>query len=218
MTLPWLFSTLTMLLGTSMLIPQLVRTLRTRSASGVSLVSLASGLVGYLAWMMYGAQSGAASTLFALLVPTLVQLATLWAAARYGAERSSLKVPAVMGTLLLSALLVIGWDLFAVALSVAVFWTYAPAVWAAWRARDVSGVSPLSWVLAACYGIAWGGLGVVEGDLAVALSGAGNLLLPLAVLVGMYSRPRCLPLVVSPQRSPLEMAVPSGEVQGISSR
>jgi uncharacterized protein with PQ loop repeat len=146
-------------LGLFLAAPQLWRTFTTKSTGGLSVVSYANGMVSYAVWTLYFVSYGRYLVALSVAVPGVLWVATLVLLATYRRREGErvvsrrLLLPATWFSIVVGARLV-NESWFAVVLSTSVLWVYLPAVWTVWRAVDVTGVSPTSWVLSGTHSVA----------------------------------------------------------------
>ncbi len=143
-------------------VPQLTRLVRTGSAAGLSLESLANSTVSLVAWTVYGIVHSSVWVVASSLVGMPAIVLTLAVAMRGGLRLRPL-LPAVWtGLLVVTA----GVDLLAgtrvldVVLGCSILWFVAPAAVTAWRSWDVSGIAWQTWALLALEGLVFGVYGM----------------------------------------------------------
>ncbi len=166
-------------------VPQIVRVLRTRSVAGVSGSTTWLGLAINLAWVSYGVARG--------LVPVAV-LSTAYVLG-YGVvgallvargNRRGIGTGALAGVGLAGLVVVGGWTALGTVLALAVLPQFLPQVVEAWRADDLTGLAPGTYLIAVLDGIVWGGFGVVAGDRPLMLYGLIMCSVAVAVLIPRY--------------------------------
>lgn len=170
--------------GVLLYVPQLAHLLRGGAADGLSLPSLVSGSVNYLAWNVYLLREDATLLLVANVLASLVWYAvTALAVRRLPLTRACL-LPAAW-TVVLVGTVVAAPELLAVMLAIGSLVTYVPQAVAAWTAPTLAGLAPATWVIAVVQGAAW----VVAAEEAVfgLVSAATAVSVLLAVVV---RRPR----------------------------
>lgn len=179
----------TVVLTLAYAVPQPVRLWRTRNAAGISLAALTCSCVSTVAWLSYAVHVGDGWVFASSAVYVPCLLATVWLAARHGADGGAAWLPLVFGGVLTAALLLdlaSGVAVFAVVLGMSTLWRVGPSAWAAWRTRDVSGISPVTWWMALLYGSVFLAYGLSADVLAtsvnalVCLAGAALVLARLA--------------------------------------
>lgn len=165
------------------LVPQVVKLVRTRDASGVSSTWPAFGVVANVGWVAYLVHQSLWMSVVAPLGTALGYAATLVILRRVG---SPLTDSAVRGATLASVLVTIttlgGWDALGVALGLSHAVTITPSIWSAYRTRVPSGVSAGTWGLGLIEALLWGVYGWYHADAGivtfaiVALLGAALML------------------------------------------
>lgn len=126
--------------------PQLWRTFTTKSIAGLSAISYGTGAVSYALWVLYFVYYERYLVALSVAVPGVlwtVTLALIVLYMRRNGERVliwQLLLPTAWFALAVSARIV-SETWFNVVLSTSVLWAYLPALWAACRSADVSGVS-----------------------------------------------------------------------------
>ncbi len=170
-------------------VPQLVRTVRAGSVSGVSLPGLANAAVSNVAWTAYALWLGDRWLLAASAVAVPGALAAACVAWRCGGRVRDLGLPTVWVTLLAVSTVgeVLGrWQVLAVVVGASITWLVLPAAVDAWRSHDVNGVSAGMWAFLAVEGLVAIGYGVTRASTApvvfgvVEVIGSGVVLLRLA--------------------------------------
>lgn len=175
-------------LALALILPQLVRIARHRDATGISVGGLLSGTISFAAWLAYYLHLDETAAVVAMAGGGTAYLATTALAARFGGDRRGLAVPLVLTAVLAGAITLGGWDGLALALVTTVLWAYVPAVVSAWTAPTITGLSPLTWSLAAAYGAVWSVFGLDRTSVAITLNGILNLVLALGVLAAIIAR------------------------------
>lgn len=163
-------------------VPQVLRTIRTRSVAGVSGDTTWLGFAVNTAWVTYGVARG-------LIPVALLSLAYVAGYAvigglllRNGVRRgiaTGLLAGAALGAVTATA----GWAALGTVLAVAVGVQYLPQVIAAWRSDDLSGLAGGTYVVGAIDGVVWGAYGVVMVDAPLILYGVVMLSVATLVLV-----------------------------------
>lgn len=174
--------------GLSTALPQTVRILRLKDASGVSVAGLAGALVGYSGWAAYAVLSD--DLLYAAVngVTALVILPAFLASFVYGASLEGLRQYLLLVPVGLLALQLAGPTLLALLLVGNALVAFFRSGMSAWGADGVRGLSPVGWsagaIAAACYLV----YGAVTDQMPVAVSGAVNLVGCLVVLSAVFFR------------------------------
>lgn len=138
-------------------LPQIVRIVRRRDASGVSALTWSLVLVSCLTWFVYGFVFDDPVFIFNNVLTTGGALAVLLAMARCGAASWSRPLIVAAATIVLLWLLVTvgGHTAFAVFATAIGLVMFLPQVYRVFRSSDVSGVSPGTWGLIALSSFSW---------------------------------------------------------------
>ena len=173
-------------LGAVMILPQVLRIRRRRSADGLSATWVGIGVGLNTWWVLYGVAeqlwgllpvSTIAGGFYLVLVGQLAGLEgrrAIWAAARGTAI--ALTVPFV-------ALLAGGWTATGLTIGIAYAVQFAPATIAALRSTTIDGVAPLTWTMALVEALIWLTYGLATADVALQVGGSGGALMA-AILMG----------------------------------
>ncbi|MEM1333773.1 MAG: hypothetical protein AAGG08_09970, partial [Actinomycetota bacterium] len=171
--------------GAAMALPQAVRLIRTRDASGVSSVWAGVSVAMNVWWLAYGLAerlwglvpvSIVGVGLYLVIAGTLVRL-------RGRATVGALGAGVLLASGPLPVLLLAGWPAAGVAIGLGYGLQLAPAVVAAHRTRQLAGVSPATWLMAWTESAAWVAYGIAVVDPALLVGGAGGVLLPSLMLL-----------------------------------
>lgn len=171
-------------------VPQLARLLRTRDAHGVSADSAATSSVVSTGWATYGVltaqpavilASGASAVMFAL-----VTLAAL----RFGRRLGEMRAMPVWLAVLAAAGLLAGARGLGLLLPVSVLVANGPQLLVALRERDLSGLSPGTWLLSVLEALAWGTYGLFAGDRSIVVYGTLHLTTSAAIVALRVARSR----------------------------
>jgi uncharacterized protein with PQ loop repeat len=163
-------------------VPQVVRVLRAGSIAGLSGPTTWLGFVVNLGWFAYGWAQGLLPVLV-LSIAYVVGYGAIGALLVRHGNRSGLLAAggaAAAGVLLVVTL---GWTALGTVLALAVGFQFLPQVLQAWRATDLSGLAPGTYLVAALDGLVWGSYGVVVGDGPLMLYGVVMCAVAVAVLV-----------------------------------
>lgn len=166
-------------------VPQVVRVLRTRSVAGVSGPTTWLGFAINSAWVTYGVARGLlpVAVLSGAYVMGYVVVGVLLV--RRGNRRGI--GAGVLAAIGLAALVVVGgWAALGTVLALAVLPQFLPQVVEAWRADDLTGLAPGTYLIALVDGLVWGGFGAVAGDRPLVLYGVIMCSVAVAVLVPRY--------------------------------
>lgn len=173
-------------IGSGMAFPQALKLFRTRRTEGLSPTWIGVSMAINAWWTAYAI----AESLWMLLPVSSVSLSMYaWIAVVFvrnaaGQRRSGLLVGVFgLGMAPLPVLIVAGWESAGIAIGLSYGLQLAPAVLAAFRTRELSGVSSLTWVLSFGEAILWLGYGVGVNDAALGVSGVVGIVLAGAILV-----------------------------------
>ena len=181
-TIASIFSLAATAAGVCLVVPQIVKTLRTRQASGVSLGGLTASFLSWYLWIPYTLNTGDVRTTIGLAVPGAIQGIAVVIAYKYRAERSGMLAPVLLTSMVAGAYLLGGWRLYLVALGTTTVWAYVPSILSAARSADVSGISLGAWWITVVYGVCWGTFGVLAGLGGFIYTGSMNAGLSLVML------------------------------------
>ena len=159
------------------LLPQPVRLWRTGVAAGVSPLAAMNGVIGDLAWVVYGISAGLPAV-WVVCAFALIPAIWTFALLRPEVRRNNLMVAAVWAlALVVSAM----FGAIGITLGLGVLVTQGPQVWTALRDDDLRGIAPGAWWIAVLDATAWGlyGVGIDDG----ALMGYGVVLNVAAAIV-----------------------------------
>lgn len=180
-------------MGAGMIVPQVVRLHRSRSADGLSGIWVGVGIAMNCWWTAYGL----AESLWGILpVSILAALLYLVMAGQYVGllGRAGIR-PILIGLFGLALLpvpflLVSGWDAAGLVVGLAYAVQFTPAAVAAVRADDLRGVSPTTWTMAWIEAAIWVVYGISENDPALLVGGAGGAVASAVILfrIGLYLR------------------------------
>jgi uncharacterized protein with PQ loop repeat len=173
-------------LGAGMILPQVLRIRRRRSADGLSATWVGVGIGLNAGWIVYGTAeklwgllpvSLGAGALYVVMAAQLVGLdgrRVLGGVGRGVAVATS--IPAV-------ALLAGGWTAAGLTIGLAYAVQFAPATVAALRSTTIDGIAPLTWTMALVEALIWLTYGLATADVALQVGGSGGALMA-AVIVG----------------------------------
>lgn len=185
--------------GVGMIVPQVMRLRRLRTADGLSGVWLGIGValngwwIAY-AWatVLWGALPVAVGSmaLYAVLAVYFIRYLG-WAGAR------SLAVGAFgLGMVPLPFLLGGGWSAAGVAIGMSYGVQFFPAAWSAMRSSGLDGIAPTTWVMAWIEGLIWVIYGAPRADPALVLGGAGAVVASSIILLRLVRQSGGLGLAV----------------------
>jgi len=215
-TITTVFSTIGTLCGILLVTPQIVKTLRTKNAAGVSLGGLTASLTAWFAWVPYTLSTGDLRGTFGLVIPGSIQGVAVLIAWRHGADRTSLSAAPLMVFLVGGAFLLGGWPLYMLALGTTTLWVYFPAILSAARSADISGISLGAWRVSTLYGVCWFMFGLLSGANVFVYTGSMNFLLSTAMLVVVALRSRPAQVLYSSTLDPTRVSAPAQHVPAIS--
>lgn len=172
-------------MGAGMIVPQVVRLHRLRSADGVSGVWIGVGIAMNSWWTAYGS----AESLWGILPVSIVTaLLYMVMAAQYLGllGRPGLR-PLFAGLFLLGLvpmpfLVIGGWGTAGLVVGLTYAVQFAPAAVAALRSADVSGISTVTWAMAWVEAVIWVVYGLSTGDAALLVGGTGGTLAATVIL------------------------------------
>lgn len=173
-------------MGAGMILPQVLRFRRTRSADGVSGAWVGVGVAINAWWIVYAV----AESLWGLVPVSVVafvlycMIACQYAAlAGRGSVRGIAAGVLATGALPVPFLLAGGWPAAGLCIGLVYAVQYSPAAVTAVRAVDLRGISPVTWTMAFVEAGIWFVYGLVEADVALLVGGAGGTVLSGIVLV-----------------------------------
>lgn len=175
------------------MIPQSIRIRRSGTHAGVSRTGLWCWLGNDIGWLSYGLSSGLAPLIAssaALAALDVILLLQTRAGGRARDERYGM-----LWALVMTILAATGSSLLTAALVAASFAGTVPHAVASVRNTDLSGISPLTWVLAGLDGILWLAYGIAREDGPVTLYASltmGTAAVILARIYGWHKRRRSL--------------------------
>jgi uncharacterized protein with PQ loop repeat len=174
------------ILGSAMAYPQAAKLLRTGNPEGVSAIWAGVSVSMNLWWLVYGVSNELWG-----LVPTSAIAATLYGVIVVAFFRSvgrsafgGLALGAlVFGLAPLPVLLAAGWSAAGVTIGLCYGMQLLPAVVAAWRTVDLSGVASGTWIMAWIEGAIWAAYGLFVVDGALLIGGVAGVLMASLMLV-----------------------------------
>lgn len=181
-------------LGGAVAIPQAARLIRHRRVAGVSAFWAGSSIGINAWWIAYGIGAGDGSWaiipvgVISTISYLLISSSLVWFSNRpRSAVVASLAMPATIGAVLpIPAFLIGGWPATGVALGSIYGMQLLPAVLAIYRAKDLSGVSVATWIMAWSEALLWGLYGFGPRDPGILTFAATGLLMSSAVLIGLF--------------------------------
>ncbi len=173
-------------LGAGMIVPQVVRLRRRRSADGLSGVWVGVSIALNLWWTAYALNGHLWGLLPVSIVATGLYL-TIAMQYRRIAGRATGR-PLATGFIASALLPVIGlavggWEAAGLAIGLSYGLQFGPAAAAALRAINVGGISPTTWSMAAIEAVIWLVYGATTRDPALIVGGFGGTVMALIILV-----------------------------------
>ncbi len=172
-------------LGSGMALPQALKLARTRKVDGVSAVWIGVSLAVNGWWTIYAAHE----SVWALLPVSTVSFALyLGMGVIYLRSVGVSALPGfavggfVLGMAPLPALLLGGWEAAGLAIGLSYGIQLAPAVFAAFRTRELDGVSPGTWVISLVEAVLWLVYGAMISDVALLAGGTAGVVMATAIL------------------------------------
>jgi uncharacterized protein with PQ loop repeat len=175
------------LIGLVRAVPQLVRLLRARDAHGVSLDTAATSSIVSFGWATYGVLTEQPAVTLATGASGIVFAIITVVAARLGRSARELRAAPVWFVVLLAAVLVQGSDALGLLLPVSVLIANVPQIAAAFRERDLTGLSIGTWSLSMSDGLVWGAYALVSGDTSILVFGVLQLTTSATIVVRRWS-------------------------------
>lgn len=173
-------------LGSAMAYPQAAKLLRTGNPEGVSAIWAGVSVSMNMWWLVYGVAnslwglvptSAIATALYAVIVVAFVR--SVGRSAFGGLAFGAL----VFGLVPLPVLLVAGWSAAGVTIGLCYGMQLLPAVVAAFRTTDLSGVAAGTWIMAWVEGAIWGAYGLFVVDGALLIGGVAGVSMATLMLV-----------------------------------
>ncbi len=171
----------------TLVIPQIVRLLRTGETAGVSVAWCSAGVVVNLAWISYVIAEQVWIAIPSVAVATISFAIALFLLYRNGAAVSagllySLMIAVACVAVQRSA----GWTVLGTVLGLGTAVHFGPSVVAAWRSHTPVGVSPLTWSLAECEGLFWALYGILVATGPIIVFGVTEALVSALVLLRLW--------------------------------
>lgn len=161
--------------GLTRAMPQLVRLVRTKDAAGVSLDGCATSAIVSSAWTAYGVLTDQPAVVFASGTPAFIFVLIGLAALRYGRRIGELRTAPWFLVAFTAVGLAGGAVGLGAALTVGALVANTPQVLAAYREKDLSGVSPVTWSLTAADGAIWTTYALITGDVPILVNNVFQL-------------------------------------------
>lgn len=164
-----------LIVGLTRALPQLVRLLRAKDAAGVSLDGCATSAIVSSFWATYGVLTGQPAVVLASGTPAVVFVLIGLAALRYGRRIGELRTGPLFLVVFTVVTIAGGAAGLGVVLTVGALVANTPHVIAAYREKDLTGVSPLTWALTAADGAIWTTYALVTGDVPILVNNVFQL-------------------------------------------
>jgi uncharacterized protein with PQ loop repeat len=162
-----IFNIVTVLIGVTRAMPQLIRLLRARHAYGVSVDTAATSMLVSFGWAAYGIFTSQTAIIFASCASgTIFALITL-SALRFGRDVRELRIAPVWFVVLLLMGGIGGATGLSIALPISVLAANIPQILVAYKEGNLTDLSLGTWLLALIEGLIWGGYGIVQRDVSV---------------------------------------------------
>lgn len=166
---------LALIVGLTRAMPQLVRLLRARDAAGVSLDGCVTSAIVSSFWAVYGILTGQPAVVLASGTPAVIFVLIAFAALRYGRRVGELRTAPVLLIAFTAVVVAGGAGALGAALTVGALVANTPHVIVAYREKDLTGVSPLTWTLTATDGAIWVVYALITGDVPILVNNAFQL-------------------------------------------
>lgn len=197
-------------LGSAMAYPQAAKMIKTGNADGVSAVWAGVSVSMNLWWLVYGIANGlwglVPTSLVATVLYTIIVVAFVRSIGRDAFGGLALGA-LVFGLAPLPVLLVVGWQAAGITIGLCYGLQLAPAVVAAWRTQELSGIAAGTWFMAWLEGAIWGAYGLYVADGALIVGAVSGILMSSLMLLRLWVADS----VVVPARRTLHTAA-SGDV------
>lgn len=175
-------------IGSAMAVPQFRKLLVTRDVSGVSPVWAAVSAAMNLWWLAYGLANGIWELLpvSAISAALYLSIAVILISVSRCAVVPGLLAGSAVAALPLAALLGGGWAAAGFVLGIGYGLQLAPALIAALRDSELSGIAAGTWWFAATEAALWALFGIGVRDLPLIVAGVGGTLVAAAILVRLH--------------------------------
>jgi len=177
-------------LGSGMALPQALKLARTQNVDGVSAVWIGVSMAINIWWTIYAVHEA----VWALLPVSVVSLTLyLGMAVIYLRSVGKSSIPGfavgafVLGMAPLPALLFGGWEAAGLAIGLSYGIQLSPAVFAAYRTRDLAGVSPGTWMISLAEALLWLAYGAIIADAALLAGGTVGTVMAAAILMRLVA-------------------------------
>ena len=174
--------------GSAMAVPQFRKLLVTRDVAGISpaWAAVSAGMNSW--WFAYGVANGIWEVLpvSAISAALYFSIAVVLASVSRRTALPGLVLGAVISALPALVLLGGGWTAAGVVLGLGYGVQLAPALVAALRRRELSGIAAGTWWIAATEAALWAVFGIGVGDAPLAIAGVGGTLVSAAILCRLH--------------------------------
>lgn len=164
MTATGVFGALGMAVGLIRALPQLFRLLRDKDAHGVSVDTAATSSIVSFGWAGYGVLSDQPPVAFATGSSGVIFAGVTILALRFGRRTRELRAAPVWLFVLTIALVSFGSKGLGSLLPISVLVANVPQILAAYREKDLTGLSPATWLLSVSDGLVWFGYSLFARD------------------------------------------------------
>ncbi len=181
-------------LGGAMALPQALKLLRDRRIVGISPAWVGISVTVNAWWGAYGVGTHDWGIMPVSVVSVMSYLVIGLALTRFASGPGRTVALPMFGAALASAavplvvLLLDGWTTAGLVLGAMYGVQLSPAVIAVYRAADVSGVAPATWLIAFVEAVLWGGYGFARTDLGLVALGVTGLVMSSLVLARLLIR------------------------------
>jgi len=152
-------------------LPQFLRLQRTRDVHGVSLDTAATSSIVSFGWVTYGAMTDQPAVMLATGASGIVFAAITLLAVRLGRSPRDLRAAPVWFVVLVAVTVFGGSDGLGALLPISVLVANIPQLLAAFRERDLTGLSIGTWLLSVSDGLVWFCYALVADDSSILLFG-----------------------------------------------
>ena len=193
------------------LVPQVTRSLRTRSTAGLSSTWAAIGVVVNLGWLGYRWSQGLWLSLLSPAIATCLYLCLLWLVVRRSRDwhQARIAIAGVALTLLLAGSIG-SWRMVGTALAVWAAVQILPAVWSSYRTWGPLAIAPGLWIIGIGQAVLWGYYGYAANDSALVLYGV-TMGIGSALILGRVFTAPAAPRWAEPAPQPAPRSlVPAG--------
>jgi uncharacterized protein with PQ loop repeat len=170
-----IFGIITITLGVTRAMPQLLRLLRARHAYGVSVDTAATSMIVSFGWAIYGLLTHQPTISFASAATGVIFILITISALRFGRQLRELRIAIVWLAVLLLSGSIGGATGLSLVLPISVLAANTPQLWVAYKEGNLADLSLGTWLLAMTEGLLWGGYGIVQHDISVIVNNVFQL-------------------------------------------